>query len=49
MGTMAAIAQRFNVSVSVLIAANPQIPDPNLLMPADIICVPNPPGGTFRG
>lgn len=45
--TMAAIARRFNVSVSVLIAANPQIPDPSLLMPADIICVPNPrPGDT---
>ncbi len=38
--TIAAIAERFNVSVDDLIAANPHIPDPARLYPGDILCVP---------
>jgi len=52
--TMFLIAQRFGVSLQALIAANPQIPDPNLIFPGQRICVPRPatppptfcPGGT---
>jgi hypothetical protein len=37
------IAQRFGVSLSALIAANPHIPNPNLIFPGDVLCVPPPP------
>ena len=50
------IAQRFGVPLDALIAANPQIPDPSLIFPGQIVCVPTavppPPTvcapGTFR-
>ena len=38
--TMFLIAQRFGVSVDALSAANPHIPDPNVLFPGDVLCVP---------
>ena len=38
--TMFLIAQRFNVSLDALIAANPQIPDPSLIVPGQTVCVP---------
>jgi LysM repeat protein len=34
------IAQRFGVSLQALIAANPQIPDPNVIQVGDRICIP---------
>lgn len=34
------IAQRFGVSLNALIAANPQIPNPNLIFPGQQVCVP---------
>ena len=37
---MFSIAQRFGVSLNALIAANPQIPNPNLIFPGQIVCVP---------
>lgn len=50
--TMFTIAQRFGVSLNALIAANPQIPNPNLIFPGQIVCVPivsQPPGGCPAG
>ncbi|MGB4265655.1 MAG: SafA/ExsA family spore coat assembly protein, partial [Limnochordia bacterium] len=51
--TMFFIAQRFGVSLNALIAANPQIPNPNLIFPGQRVCVPRvsappgcPPGST---
>ncbi|PZN12531.1 MAG: peptidoglycan-binding protein LysM [Bacillota bacterium] len=38
--TMFLIAQRFGVSLQALINANPQIPNPNLIFPGQVICVP---------
>ncbi|MFZ5873418.1 MAG: LysM peptidoglycan-binding domain-containing protein [Bacillota bacterium] len=38
--TMFSIARMFNVTVEALIAANPHIPDPEVLFPFDILCVP---------
>lgn len=38
--TMYFIAQRFGVSLNDLIAANPQIPDPNLIYPGQVLCIP---------
>ncbi|MFZ5899556.1 MAG: LysM peptidoglycan-binding domain-containing protein [Bacillota bacterium] len=38
--TMFSIAQRFNISVDELIAANPQIPNPQFIFPFDVLCVP---------
>ena len=38
--TMFFIAQRFGVSLNALIAANPHIPNPNLIFPGDVLCVP---------
>jgi spore coat assembly protein SafA len=38
--TMFEIARRFGVSLSDLIAANPQIPDPNRIFPGQRICIP---------
>ena len=44
--TMFTIAQRFGVSLQALINANPQIPNPNLIFPCDVLCVPGaPPAG----
>lgn len=43
--TMYFIAQRFGVSLEALIAANPQISDPNLIYPGDQLCVPGGPSG----
>lgn len=40
--TMFLIAERFGVSLDALIAANPHIPDSNLL-PGDVLCVPGVP------
>lgn len=41
--TMFLIAQRFGVSLAALIAANPQIPDPNRIFPGQTVCVPQVP------
>ena len=38
--SMFLIAQRFGVSLNALIQANPQIPNPNLIFPGQIVCVP---------
>lgn len=35
------IAQRFGVPLPALIAANPQIPNPNLIFPGQVICIPS--------
>jgi spore coat assembly protein SafA len=50
--TMFLIAQRFGVSLQALIAANPQIPDPNVIQVGERICIPPReeipcPGGTI--
>lgn len=38
--TMFEIARRNNISLATLIAANPQISDPNKIFPGQVICVP---------
>lgn len=38
--TLFLIAQQFGVNLQALIAANPQIPNPNLIFPGQLICVP---------
>ena len=38
--TLFLIAQRFGVTLQALIAANPQIPNPNVIFPGQQICVP---------
>lgn len=38
--TLSAIARRFRVTLAALIAANPQIRDPNLIFPGQIINIP---------
>lgn len=38
--TMFFISQTFGVSLSALNAANPHIPNPNVIFPGDVICVP---------
>lgn len=45
--TMFFIAQRFGVTLNALIAANPQIPNPNLIFPGQRICVPTGPPVTI--
>lgn len=40
--TMFEIARMNGVSLAALIAANPQIPDPNLIYPGQTICIPGP-------
>ncbi|MGI5823646.1 MAG: LysM peptidoglycan-binding domain-containing protein [Dethiobacteria bacterium] len=43
--TMFFIAQRFGISLSSLIAANPHITNPNMIFPGDVLCVPREKGG----
>lgn len=38
--TMYSIAQSLGIGLNVLIGANPHIPDPNILFPGDVLCVP---------
>lgn len=38
--TMFLIAQRFNVSLNALIAANPQVADPNRIQVGQVLCIP---------
>ncbi len=38
--TMFLIARSLNIPLSRLIAANPHIPNPNVIFPGDILCVP---------
>ena len=47
--TLSGIAERFGVSLKALEAANPQIPDPNLIFPGQVIVIPvnPPPPGTY--
>ncbi len=40
--TLFSIAQRFGVNLQKLIAANPQIPNPNVIFPGQVITVPCP-------
>lgn len=40
--TLFEIARANNILLSALIAANPQIPDPNLIYPGQVICIPAP-------
>ena|SRR5215469_17409095 len=42
--TLSAIAAKFNVSLSALEAANPQIPDPNKIFPNELVKIPGPQG-----
>ena len=41
--TLWLIAQRYGISVEGLAAANPHIPNPSVLFPGDVLCVPEPP------
>ncbi|MBE3599505.1 MAG: LysM peptidoglycan-binding domain-containing protein [Limnochordaceae bacterium] len=41
--SMFSIARRFGITLDALIAANPQIPNPNVLFPGDVLCVPQAP------
>lgn len=41
--TMFLIAHRFGISLATLIAANPQIVNPNIILAGQVICVPIPP------
>ncbi len=41
--TLFRIAQRFNISLEALLAANPQIMDPDLIYPGQKICIPEVP------
>lgn len=44
------IAQRFGLSISFLLQANPQIIDPSIIYPGQVICIPFPsPPGICRG
>ncbi len=38
--TMYSIAQMYNISVEELATANPHIPNPNMIFPFDVLCVP---------
>ena len=42
--TLFAIAQRFRVPLEAVIAANPQLADPDRIEPGQIVCVPRSPG-----
>ncbi|MGI6286209.1 hypothetical protein MHOCP_13160 [Moorella humiferrea] len=46
--SMYSIAQKFNVSLDALIAANPQVKDPNLIYPGEVLCIPGRPGDHCR-
>lgn len=46
--TLFTIAQRFGVSLQALINANPQIPNPNLIFPGQVICIPAAPRPTVE-
>ncbi|NLY10790.1 MAG: LysM peptidoglycan-binding domain-containing protein [Firmicutes bacterium] len=52
--TMYLIAKRFNITLNALIAANPQVKDPNLIFPGQVLCIPKSttpppcPPGTFE-
>ncbi len=46
--TMFLIAQRYGVSLNSLIAANPQISNPSVLHPGDVLCVPGAGAGDCR-
>lgn len=39
--TLFFIARRFNISLQSLINANPQIEDPNIIFPGQVICIPS--------
>ena len=41
--TLFLIAQRFNTTVDAILAINPQITNPNLIFPGQVICVPTAP------
>ncbi|WP_406676136.1 LysM peptidoglycan-binding domain-containing protein [Moorella sp. ACPs] len=41
--TMYLIARRFGITLNELIAANPQIQDPNLIYPGQVLCIPGRP------
>ncbi|MBE3556047.1 MAG: SafA/ExsA family spore coat assembly protein [Firmicutes bacterium] len=41
--TLYAIAKRYGISLNRLIAANPQIADPNVIYPGEVICIPTSP------
>ncbi len=43
--TLFLLAQRFGVSLSALIQANPQLADPNLIFPGQVLCIPTAPDG----
>lgn len=48
--TLFLIAQRFGVSLTAIIQANPQIPNPRLIFPGQVVCVPLPrPAGFTTG
>ena len=38
--TLFLIAQRFDISLDSIIAANPQIANPNIIFPGQRICIP---------
>lgn len=38
--TLFSVARMFNIGVDQLIAANPHIPNPNVIFPFDVLCVP---------
>lgn len=40
--TLSAIARRFNTTVSAILAANPEITDPNVIFPGQVIIIPSP-------
>ncbi|HOQ23421.1 MAG TPA: SafA/ExsA family spore coat assembly protein [Bacillota bacterium] len=42
--TMFEIARRFGVTLDALLAANPQITDPNRIFPGQLVCIPTPVG-----
>lgn len=43
--TMFQLARRYQISLDVIINSNPHIPNPNVLIPGDVLCVPTPEGG----
>ncbi len=47
--TLYNIAKRFGVSLDDLIAANPEIKDPNIIYPGQIINIPKKAAGKYQG